>query len=323
VTASDLAYFVRQRARMAGMQPNMVAALVKAFANIRENLSERELAELVRTGAMDQLLTAVFSDEVLDRAFLPVSTQLMTTVQRAFQQTIPDLPKGGMVDGVMAVMFGHLNPVVIDAIRALDTKVIESLKADVRDAVRYYVQAGLKEGASVSSIASALRDYIGLGPTQVQETLNFRDALLGQNGRSMTDYTLRNRTVDRLIKNNGALTPAQVDKYTAAYRDARIAQNTKTVAGTAMKDAYKLGHQTTWENARDAGVVPDGFEIMKTWVGVMDDRERDEHIEMEGETVPMDDTYSNGNDTPGDDTYNCRCISRFSIERTDDVLAMG
>ena len=31
----------------------MVAALVKAFANIRENLSERELAELVRTGAID------------------------------------------------------------------------------------------------------------------------------------------------------------------------------------------------------------------------------------------------------------------------------
>src|ERR1039458_2713073 len=119
-----------------------------------------------------------------------------------------------MVDGVMGVMFNHLNPVVLDALRALDTKVIEALKTDVRDAVRYYVQAGLKEGASVSSIASGLRDFIGLGPTQVQETLNFRDALLGQNGRSIADYSLRNSIVDRLIKNNGALTPAQVDKYT-------------------------------------------------------------------------------------------------------------
>jgi len=53
----------------------------------------------------------------------------------------------------------------------------------------------------------------------------------------------------------------------------------------------------------------------KTWSGVLDDRERDEHVAMEGETVPIDEPYSNGLMYPSEP--NCRCTSLFD-ETTGD-----
>jgi len=43
----------------------------------------------------------------------------------------------------------------------------------------------------------------------------------------------------------------------------------------------------------------------------MDSRERDSHIAMEGDTVPWDQLYSNGQMIPGDTEYNCRCVSIY------------
>ena len=48
----------------------------------------------------------------------------------------------------------------------------------------------------------------------------------------------------------------------------------------------------------------------KTWSGVLDDKERDEHVAMEGETVGIDETFSNGLQFPSEP--NCRCTVTYS-----------
>ena len=55
-----------------------------------------------------------------------------------------------------------------------------------------------------------------------------------------------------------------------------------------------------------------GVQYMKTWSGILDDRERDEHVDLEGETVKIDDTFSNDLDYPSEP--NCRCTVLFSEE---------
>lgn len=52
-----------------------------------------------------------------------------------------------------------------------------------------------------------------------------------------------------------------------------------------------------------------GRTFTKTWSGVLDDKERDEHVDMEGETVAIDDVFSNGLDYPSEP--NCRCTALF------------
>jgi SPP1 gp7 family putative phage head morphogenesis protein len=52
-----------------------------------------------------------------------------------------------------------------------------------------------------------------------------------------------------------------------------------------------------------------GQQFTKEWSGVLDDRERPEHVAMEGETVPVGEAFSNGLLYPSEP--NCRCVLIF------------
>lgn len=64
-----------------------------------------------------------------------------------------------------------------------------------------------------------------------------------------------------------------------------------------------------------------GFDIEKTWITSRDARVRDIHSEMDGETVPLRRTYSNGLEFPGDPSgvaeqvIHCRCTEKHSVVR--------
>jgi hypothetical protein len=310
MTARDRLLWLKFQRRAASLQPDVAADLLRAWAAIRESLSDAELARLIASGQIDQII----DDALLDRAFIPLRARLRKAIEKGFDATVKDLPKAGKVDGTIAVAFDTLNPKVIEAVRQLETRVITDLKDDVKETVRAFVENGLRDGRAPRSIARELRGMIGLSPDQLEQVQNFRDALEGKNGRSVTDYTLRNKTVDRLLA-KGPLTEEQIDRYTDVYRKARIAQNANTISHTATLDSYKLGQQLSWEDARANGVIPPGYELWKTWVQIDRPTKREEHIPLNGETVPFDQPYSNGQMIPGEDDYNCACISRVTMRK--------
>jgi uncharacterized protein with gpF-like domain len=288
----------------------MIAALYRAYTIIADSFSESEITDIIQSGNLDRLVTEALTDAVFDRAFIPLRERLRETMRSGFKYATPSLPGAGKVDGTLAIAFDHLSPDVVTAIRKLDSAVLTTLKTETREVVRTTIEEGIKLGQGPRTTARLLRSVIGLGPSQVEQVNNYRDALLGQNGRSLSSYTLRDKRVDGMLAKK-PLTPAQVERYVEAYRKRRIALNAEAVSRTATLDAFKAGQMASWQNAIDAGIV-DGNKLTKTWKGVMDERERDEHIAMEGETVPFDAPYSNGEDVPGSSTYNCRCLSYFS-----------
>jgi starvation-inducible outer membrane lipoprotein len=79
-------------------------------------------------------------------------------------------------------------------------------------------------------------------------------------------------------------------------------------------DALKKGQQLAQEEAVRNGIL-DPSRLRKKWIGVMDERERESHRQMEGESVPYNFPYSNGQMIPGESEYNCRCLSRFYESR--------
>src|SRR3990167_7128497 len=315
-------FWLRVHRRMTGLQPDMAAALLRSFALVRESLSPTQLAAFIARGDVDGVLRLAFGAPIFDRAFLPFREQLRRTTERGFRSTLADLPKAGKIDGALAVTFNYLSPDVVTAIRALDTRVLTALKDDVRETVRAFSENGLRDGRAPRAVAREIRDLIGLGKTQLQEVQNFRDALLGKEGRSIQEYTLRNRTVDRLLK-KGPLTAEQVDRYTEAYRKARLTQNAATISRTATLDSYRLGQHLSWKAAQENGVIPEGYQLMKEWMQLDRPTKRDEHIPLNGEVVPFDQPYSNGSMVPGDDgSYNCGCLSRVFVARADQVAAL-
>ncbi len=300
------------------MQPDVQLAVLKAFRLIRESLSESQLARIISTGNLDALLDAALRQALMDTAFQPVRDQIRRSVGQSVTYYAKQIAIPATLPGV-TIAFDVLSPHVIDGIRSLETKVVGDLENDVRETVRAFVENGLRDGVGPRTIARDLRTVVGLGPSQLEQVQNFRDALTGQNGRSVADYTLRDKRFDRTIA-KGDLTPEQVDKMVEAYRKKRIAQNAETVARTATLDAQKLGQHLAMQDAIQKGVY-DPNRLVKTWRGVMDSRERDSHIAMEGDTVPWDQPYSNGQMIPGDTEYNCRCVSIYRQRPANGMAA--
>lgn len=309
MTAAERALWQRVQRRAAQLNPALSALILAGFARLRDRMGETALTRAIELGFTERIFETILSDAVLAYAFLPVRERLRVGVGAAFRVTAPDIPKRS---GSIGVAFDTLNPRILDAIRTLESRVITTLETTVRETVRESVTRGLSDGLAPRTIARGLRDVIGLAPNQLQDVANYRAKL--EAGHSVTGYTLRDKRYDGVVKRN-EMTPAQIDTAVDTYRKRRIALNAETNARTAALDAQKLGQQLSWQDAIGKGIV-DGDRLYKSWVGVLDDRERPEHIAMEGVTVPFDQPYPlpSGEMIPGESTFNCRCISRVFVQ---------
>ena len=77
------------------------------------------------------------------------------------------------------------------------------------------------------------------------------------------------------------------------------------VARTEVTKASSFGNM---EAAKQSGIVK-----TKTWLTSRDDRVRVDHETMDGETVKLDDTFSNGLEYPSEPM--CRCVLTFQTGR--------
>lgn len=94
--------------------------------------------------------------------------------------------------------------------------------------------------------------------------------------------------------------------YKASVRNAR----------TAMTSAHNKGRLDSLFRAQSMGI-----EVAKEWVAYIDNVTRDSHVDVNGEVVPLEKTFSNGLDAPGgmgppEEVYNCRCTMVAAFPKT-------
>lgn len=310
MSPTERAFFLRVHRKVGGLTPGMMAVVLSAYRALAANLPESEMAHLIAIGAIDTLILAVLSDRVLDLTFRRVQQQMRRTMETSLHYVANDLPKGGKINGQIAVMFDHLSPNVLTAIRELEDKILPTMKSDVRETVRQAIQAGLEAGKNPRTLARGLRDVIGLSPAQELAVRNYRAELEAGKVGAATSRALH----DARFKVTDSLSAEKIDRMVNTYRRNMEGFHAETISRTATLDAFKQAQSLAWQQAIDARIV-DGGRLQKTWITVGDNRVRDEHVAMQGETVPFDARYSNGEDTPGESTYNCRCLSRVSVAR--------
>ena len=99
------------------------------------------------------------------------------------------------------------------------------------------------------------------------------------------------------------LTTSQIAKNVRQFYVDNNTYKAMRVARTEVNHAAGAGQR---EAARQSGVV-------KThgWLTSRDDRVRDSHAAMDGETVDFDKPYSDGSMYPGEKDINCRCVETF------------
>jgi hypothetical protein len=321
MTEQQAIFFQRAHDRIARLSPAVAIALARALRAIAASLDEPELARLIAIGAIDRVITLALADATFDRAFLPFRVALRRAVETGFRWNTPYLPRGGKIDGTVAVVFDQLNQRVIEALRTLETRVVSGLKDSIRETVRQSIARGLEQGLAPRTIARGLRDVIGLSPTQESAVANYR-RLLEAGDREALTRLLRDRRFDRTLekalgKNGTGLTAERIDRMVEAYRRKSVAMNADTIVTTATKDAYKIAQRESWSAAIDAGIVPSG-RLQKTWRHLAGQlHPRPHHEAMDGETVPFDQPYSNGDTYAGEsDPWNCHCLDLVTVARS-------
>lgn len=341
MTPIEAAYLERLRRRAFVLTPELARAELAAYDIIRNALSERELADAIRTGQVDRLINELLSDTNLDGAMGRLRARIDQAVADAARTTtMRDMPSP-----FRPQVFNVYAPQVIEAARRIDTAALTSLKTEVRATVRQVIVDGLAAGKNPRTIATRIPQVIGLSPNQARAVENFRTELLAGDrkalSRALARGALRTTEGDEIRRQGHAggkgltgnqlatldkklgeqaLTSHQVDTFVESYRRRLLAWNTESHARSVALQANKHGQRAAWEDAAERGVVP-LTALRRRWIAVGgpsgDGRNRPEHLEMHGEEVGFGEPFSNGELEPGDASWNCRCLARVVVVQAE------
>lgn len=302
MTRAERLFWIRLRRRAARLEPDLQKAMLDGFEALRRSMTDAELLRMIETA--EAVFDGPMSDQSLERAFSDLQNELQNGVNDATRLFGNDIGDG--------IRFNYLNPRFIDAIRVLNTRVMQTLKEGIRETVRQHIEQGLRDGVNPRTMARGLREVIGLAPNQEQAVANYRKNLEAGSRRAL-QYKLRDKRFDKATT-RGELTREQIDRMTGRYRERWVKWNAEVNARTASIDAMKLGQRLSWEDAISKGIVKGG-DLVETWVTAGDERVRESHQKMNGESKPFYGVYSNGQTIPGESEWGCRCVSRVSIRR--------
>lgn len=321
--------------RVRELSPELRKRAYAALEMVRQALTEAELRAALDNGSVEALITELLSDREMDPAFRSMRGYLDKVTGEAAALEAGNMP------ATLRVEFNRFSPAVASAVHTMSGKVVDKMKAEIRDTVRQVVADGMAAGKNPRVIAKSLKQTIGLAPNQARNVERFEAQLRAGDRAALSRQLAKNQlknTAGQTLTRKGhaggqglsskllgildrklgkeALTEAEIKQAVDAYRNRTLAWNVETNARTMALNAQRVGQRTAWQNAIDQGIV-DERRLQHTWVTVGDSRVRPEHEEMNGETVPYDQPYSNGEIYPGSLSYNCRCLERYSLAREE------
>lgn len=158
-------------------------------------------------------------------------------------------------------------------------------------------RAAAQTGLSFAVLQEGLLDF-------AQEEARFLGSVMGKTtgdavAKIVQDSLASGETVSGIRK---ALQESAAFSRTRAQRVART-ETTRAWNGAQRRSL------SMWKDSQSEGV-----DVTKMWLSSRDDRVRPEHDALDGETVKVNETFSNGLDQPGEP--NCRCTQIFSVERS-------
>jgi HK97 family phage portal protein len=131
--------------------------------------------------------------------------------------------------------------------------------------------------------------------------------------KNITDAT-RNKIKTAIVKaleneqGSGAVVKAIKDLYTVWGEQTIGTPRAYFIARTEVGRAANYGSIEGAKQSEETLKIT----TIKTWISSRDNRVRDEHVTLDGESVKLEDDFSNGLEYPNEP--NCRCVLAFEIE---------
>lgn len=205
---------------------------------------------------------------------------------------------------------------------------IRQVQDEQRNAIRQAITRQFADtGSNPRTTSIAFVRAIGLTATQEAAVHNYR-VLLEQKNTEALSRKLRNRRMDgifgRAVASDEPILPEVVDRMVEAYRRNYLAYRAETIARTESLRAVSQARQEANKQVIDS-IGVDHSRVERTWHSMSDHRTRDAHIDMDGQTVGLDEPFVDGDgnqlmypgdpSAPGETTISCRCT--FTIRLKD------
>lgn len=192
---------------------------------------------------------------------------------------------------------------------------IEAIRRTAKEALAQLIDWGKQDEALASVLLPAWEDAFNLGAKSIEQAFGIRAV----QAPKLTDY----------LRQNGLRRVADINETTRDKLAQSIADGIEAGEGTSqlieriqkhMPDVQAERAATIATSEAHTSMQAGSFEQMKfggvrtkTWVTAGDSDVRDSHAGVNGETVPIDQRFSNGLMYPGDpsgapgEIINCRC----------------
>lgn len=166
-----------------------------------------------------------------------------------------------------------------------------------------YMAEFLKEAGEQAMGMVAPAESFDAQTKRIVAFLKSRSKQFGRETTSTTYDKLTKTLAEGIAADEG--TAKLVDRIDGVYKDYPLYRS-EMIARTEATAANNKGFTEAYQQS--------GVANGKEWISTSDDRTRDSHIQVDGDVVGLDDSFSNGLQYPGDakggpeETINCRCV---------------
>lgn len=321
----------KYRELIAKLEPRMQAAFNEAVRDLVSGVQFARLIAALERRDIEAALAAVNIDRAV---FMPVAEVARSTYTAAGVTTAESFRSGARA----IVRFDGRNPRAEAKIGEMVTELSGRLTADTVTAARQSLTNGLAAGTNPRTVALDLVGRIDrvtgrrsggvLGLTAQQEgyVSRARAALLSGDPDEMSYYlglTRRNKRFDgrvrKAIEAGRAIGRKDVDTIIGKLSDSYLLLRGETVARTETLGALNLASAEAAEQMIEKSGVQ-RQNVMKVWRATNDGRTRESHVELNGDSVALDERFSNGMayphepGAPASEVINCRCILDYRVD---------
>jgi Phage Mu protein F like protein len=297
------------------LAPRIRKAFLAALNRLKGQISLDDLAEAVKTGdvdkvlsmlAIDQRFTDALNGKDADANIDSFSAAITSTfVEGAVTASDELVPKFGF-----KLSFDLANPEATKFLDSYTFATIKDISANTREGIRSVITNAFDSGGSPYEQARLIKSFIGLTDHQSRAVLNYRKALSSHNTlRQALQRSLRDgrfdSSIQRAIRTNIGLSQTHIDQMTERYEERFIQYRATTIARSESLRASNKGQRALWKQAQSKGLL--GTKVKRVWIVSGDADTCEDCMDLDGTVVGLDEEFAPGIDDPGDVHPDDRC----------------
>ncbi len=312
-------------------------AFLRSVYEQRDRAQLEQIARMIEAGDVEGAIRAVGLDPT---AFRLWDQRFSGAFQAGGDAAAAALPAVKAADGMRLIArFDLRNPLAEAWLRDYSSRKIREILDDQLRMVRRYLTESMAAGLNPRTTAlrlvgrigaSGYREggLIGLTESQAGWVKNYVDELSGDNPALALARKLRDRRFDRRVlaaaEGTGEpLSADEIENMARSYANRALRLRAEAISRTEAMAALHKAQSEALDQAVMNGVIAKDA-IGKTWRTARDDRVRDSHAAMEGQTVALDEYFTTGDgnqlEYPGDpsgpasEIINCRCWMEPNVD---------